>query len=61
MLGVRVQVSGDAEAVEPAVGTALYLIAAEAVTNATRHACGATGSHRRRHRIPRPGAPAGAR
>ncbi|MCI4062663.1 histidine kinase [Micromonospora sp. R77] len=43
VLGVRVQVSGDAEAVEPAVGTALYLIAAEAVTNATRHASGATG------------------
>ncbi|WFE39269.1 histidine kinase [Micromonospora sp. WMMD998] len=43
VLGVRVQVSGDAEAVEPAVGTALYLIAAEAVTNATRHARGATG------------------
>lgn len=42
VLGVRVQVSGDVEAVEPAVGTALYLIAAEAVTNATRHACGAT-------------------
>lgn len=42
VLGVRVQVCGDVEAVEPAVGTALYLIAAEAVTNATRHACGAT-------------------
>ncbi|MFI7252720.1 sensor histidine kinase [Micromonospora chalcea] len=42
VLGVRVQVSGDAEAVEPTVGTALYLIAAEAVTNATRHARGAT-------------------
>ncbi|MFF4810065.1 sensor histidine kinase [Micromonospora chersina] len=42
VLGVRVQVSGDVEAVEPAVGTAVYLIAAEAVTNATRHACGAT-------------------
>ena len=42
MLGVRVQVSGDVQAVEPAVSTALYLIAAEAVTNATRHASGAT-------------------
>jgi len=42
VLGVRVQVSGDVEAVEPAVSTALYLIAAEAVTNATRHASGAT-------------------
>ncbi|GAA4734712.1 histidine kinase [Modestobacter marinus] len=42
VLGVRVQVSGDVEAVDPAVGTALYLIAAEAVTNATRHASGAT-------------------
>ncbi|WP_245716264.1 sensor histidine kinase [Micromonospora humi] len=43
VLGVRVRVSGDVENVEPAVGTAVYLIAAEAVTNATRHACGATG------------------
>lgn len=43
VLGVRVQVSGDVEAVDPAVSTALYLIAAEAVTNATRHASGATG------------------
>ncbi|WP_405090131.1 histidine kinase [Micromonospora sp. NBC_01392] len=43
VLGVRVRVSGDVETVEPAVGTALYLIAAEAVTNATRHASGATG------------------
>ena len=42
VLGVRVQVSGDVEAVEPVVSTALYLIAAEAVTNATRHAVGAT-------------------
>lgn len=42
VLGVHVQVSGDIEAVDPAVRTALYLIAAEAVTNATRHACGAT-------------------
>lgn len=42
VLGVRVQVSGDVEAVDPAVSTALYLIAAEAVTNATRHASGAT-------------------
>lgn len=42
VLGVRVQVAGDVEAVEPAVSTALYLIAAEAVTNATRHASGAT-------------------
>ncbi len=42
VLGVRVQVSGDVEAVEPAVSTAVYLIAAEAVTNATRHASGAT-------------------
>ncbi|MFF5173285.1 sensor histidine kinase [Micromonospora sp. NPDC000089] len=41
--GVRVRVCGDVEAVDPAVGTALYLIAAEAVTNATRHARGATG------------------
>jgi signal transduction histidine kinase len=39
---VRVQVSGDVDAVDPAVSTALYLIAAEAVTNATRHASGAT-------------------
>ena len=42
VLGVRVQLSGDVEAVDPAVSTALYLIAAEAVTNATRHASGAT-------------------
>jgi signal transduction histidine kinase len=42
VLGVRVQVSDDVGAVDPAVGTALYLIAAEAVTNATRHASGAT-------------------
>jgi signal transduction histidine kinase len=42
VLGVRVQVSSDVEAVEPAVSTALYLIAAEAVANATRHASGAT-------------------
>ncbi|MBW0092521.1 sensor histidine kinase [Pseudonocardia sp. KRD-184] len=42
VVGVRVQVSGDVEVVDPAVGTALYLIAAEAVTNATRHASGAT-------------------
>ncbi len=42
VLGVRVQVSGDVEAVDPAVSTALYMIAAEAVTNATRHASGAT-------------------
>jgi signal transduction histidine kinase len=42
VLGVRVQVSDDVEAVAPAVSTALYLIAAEAVTNATRHASGAT-------------------
>jgi signal transduction histidine kinase len=42
VLGVRVQVSSDVEAVDPAVSTALYLIAAEAVTNATRHASGAT-------------------
>ena len=42
MPGVRVQVSGDVDALPPAVGTALYLIAAEAVTNATRHASGAT-------------------
>ena len=42
VLGVRVQVSGDVEAVDPTVSTALYLIAAEAVTNATRHASGAT-------------------
>lgn len=40
--GVRVQVSGDVDALDPAVSTALYLIAAEAVTNATRHAAGAT-------------------
>ncbi|SNS55593.1 Signal transduction histidine kinase [Geodermatophilus saharensis] len=40
--GVRVQVAGDIEAIDPAVSTALYLIAAEAVTNATRHASGAT-------------------
>lgn len=42
VLGVRVQVSNDVEAVDPAVSTALYLIAAEAVNNATRHASGAT-------------------
>ncbi|WP_029429942.1 sensor histidine kinase [Blastococcus sp. URHD0036] len=42
VLGVRVQVSGNVDAVDPAVSTALYLIAAEAVTNATRHASGAT-------------------
>ena len=42
VLGVRVQVSLDVDAVDPAVGTALYLITAEAVTNATRHASGAT-------------------
>ena len=42
VLGVRVQVSSDVDAVDPAVSTALYLIAAEAVTNATRHASGAT-------------------
>ena len=42
VLGVRVQVSSDVDAVDPAVSTALYLIAAEAVTNATRHAAGAT-------------------
>jgi len=42
VLGVRVQVSSDVDAVDPAVSTALYMIAAEAVTNATRHAAGAT-------------------
>ena len=42
VLGVRVQVSSDVDAVDPAVSTALYLIAAEAVTNATRHASNAT-------------------
>ncbi|WP_324276710.1 sensor histidine kinase [Blastococcus brunescens] len=42
VLGVRVQVSGDVDAVDSAVSTAVYLIAAEAVTNATRHAAGAT-------------------
>lgn len=42
VLGVRVQVASDVDAVDPAVSTALYLIAAEAVTNATRHAFGAT-------------------
>lgn len=42
VLGVRVQLSSDVDAVDPAVSTALYLIAAEAVTNATRHASGAT-------------------
>lgn len=42
VLGVRVQVSGAVGAVDPAVSTALYLIAAEAVTNATRHASHAT-------------------
>jgi hypothetical protein len=42
VLGVRVQVSDDVDAVDPAVSTALYLIAVEAVTNATRHASGAT-------------------
>jgi len=42
VLGVRVQVSSDVDAVDPAVSTALYLIAAEAVTNATRHASWAT-------------------
>jgi signal transduction histidine kinase len=42
VLGVRVQISSDVDAVDPAVSTALYLIAAEAVTNATRHASGAT-------------------
>lgn len=42
VLAVRVHFFGDVEAVEPAVSTALYLIAAEAVTNATRHASGAT-------------------
>jgi signal transduction histidine kinase len=42
VLGVSVQVSGDVDAVDPAVSTALYLIAAEAVTNATRHASGPT-------------------
>jgi signal transduction histidine kinase len=42
VLGVRVQVSSDVEAVDPAISTALYLIAAESVTNATRHASGAT-------------------
>ncbi len=41
--GVRVHVSGDVDDVDPAVSTAVYLIAAEAVTNATRHAAGATG------------------
>ncbi len=40
--GVHVHVSGDVQAVDPAVSTALYMIAAEAVTNATRHASGAT-------------------
>lgn len=42
VLGVRVQVSSDVDVVDPAVSTALYLIAAEAVTNATRHASNAT-------------------
>ncbi|WP_409331918.1 sensor histidine kinase [Trujillonella humicola] len=42
VLGVRVRVAGDLEAIDPAVGTALYLIATEAVTNATRHASCAT-------------------
>jgi signal transduction histidine kinase len=40
--GVRVRLSGDVGPVDPAASTALYLIAAEAVTNATRHASGAT-------------------
>jgi signal transduction histidine kinase len=39
--GVRVRVSDDVGDLDPAVSTALYLIAAEAVTNATRHASGA--------------------
>ncbi len=42
VMGVRVQVPDDLGTVDPAVSTALYLIAAEAVTNATRHASGAT-------------------
>jgi signal transduction histidine kinase len=42
VLGVHVQVSSGVDAVHPAVSTALYLIAAEALTNATRHASGAT-------------------
>ena len=52
VLGVRVQVSGDVDAVDPAVSTALYLIAAEAVTNATRHARRRHPGHRRRRRDP---------
>lgn len=43
VLGVHVRIGDGVGAVDPAVGTALYRIAAEAVTNATRHARGATG------------------
>ena len=39
---VLVRTSGDVDDLAPAVGVALYRIAQEAVTNAVRHAAGAT-------------------
>jgi len=39
---VRVSVTGDIDDVHPSVAAALYRIAQESVTNATRHATGAT-------------------
>ena len=39
---VRVSIDADAEVVHPSVASALYRIAQESVTNATRHAAGAT-------------------
>lgn len=41
-VAVDVQVAGDADAVPPAVGAAVFRIAQEAVTNARRHARNAT-------------------
>jgi signal transduction histidine kinase len=38
---VRVSISGDIDGVNPAVAAAVYRIAQESVTNATRHATGA--------------------
>jgi signal transduction histidine kinase len=42
VLAVDVQVCADLDGIDPMVGTALYMIAAEAVTNAVRHSSLAT-------------------
>lgn len=53
---IDVHMSGDLDDLNPSVGAALYRIAQESVTNATRHARNATG-HRPRRRRGRLGAP----